>query len=303
MRGGWHPGVIGIVAGRLKEKFAGPAIVIARERGRHRQGLGPFDLGRRPRRGGARGEGQRAADRRRRPRHGGGADRAAGRARSRSATSSTSGSPPTSRKRAATARCCSTRCWRPAGSPALFATRSTRPGPMAPAGRARGSPPGRCGWSRPASSATAMCAGSAAGDDGKSFKWIAFRSAAARSARRCSHRAADTRWWLAGTIKREAEGARQGPNVLGAAVEIGEVVLEDLDPGIAGLGGGGELVGQHARHADGGDPLIHRRHLPTAYIRCHGSPIALRHDPARGRRAWPRRITTASRQSRGRPPP
>ena len=40
---GWHPGVIGIVAGRLKERFGRPAIVIANRERRHRQGLGPLD--------------------------------------------------------------------------------------------------------------------------------------------------------------------------------------------------------------------------------------------------------------------
>ena len=44
MSGGWHQGVIGIVAGRMKERFGRPAIVIAEMRGRYRQGLGPVDL-------------------------------------------------------------------------------------------------------------------------------------------------------------------------------------------------------------------------------------------------------------------
>ena len=41
--------------------------------------------------------------------------------------------------------------------------------------------------------------GLACGDDGKSFKWIAFRSAAPTWARLCSSSPADQRWWLAGT--------------------------------------------------------------------------------------------------------
>ena len=43
---GWHPGVIGIVAGRLKEKTGKPSIVIAVDEERHRQRIGPFDSGR-----------------------------------------------------------------------------------------------------------------------------------------------------------------------------------------------------------------------------------------------------------------
>ena len=81
MGAGWHPGVIGIVAGRIKERFGRPAIVIARSRGRHRQGLGPLDLGRRPRRRGACRQGQRPADRRRRARDGRRPDPAGRRAR------------------------------------------------------------------------------------------------------------------------------------------------------------------------------------------------------------------------------
>ena len=64
---GWHPGVVGIVASRLKERFGRPAIVIAEDEDGRRQGLGPLDLRGRSRRRGARRQGQRAADRRRRP--------------------------------------------------------------------------------------------------------------------------------------------------------------------------------------------------------------------------------------------
>ena len=51
---GWHPGVIGIVAARLKERYQRPACVVAR-RGRHRQGVGPLGAGSRSRPGGDRG--------------------------------------------------------------------------------------------------------------------------------------------------------------------------------------------------------------------------------------------------------
>jgi single-stranded-DNA-specific exonuclease len=45
--------------------------------------------------------------------------------------------------------------------------------------------------------------GIAAGDDGKSFKWIAFRSANSELGQALLESAADTRWWLAGAIKRD----------------------------------------------------------------------------------------------------
>ena len=45
--------------------------------------------------------------------------------------------------------------------------------------------------------------GIACGDDGKSFKWIAFRSATAPLGQALLESPTDTRWWLAGTIKRD----------------------------------------------------------------------------------------------------
>jgi single-stranded-DNA-specific exonuclease len=45
--------------------------------------------------------------------------------------------------------------------------------------------------------------GIAAGDDGKSFKFIAFRSAAGALGQALLSSAADARWWLAGSIKRD----------------------------------------------------------------------------------------------------
>ena len=41
------------------------------------------------------------------------------------------------------------------------------------------------------------------GDDGKTFKWIAFRTAATELGQALLQSAPDTRWWLAGTIKRD----------------------------------------------------------------------------------------------------
>jgi single-stranded-DNA-specific exonuclease len=45
--------------------------------------------------------------------------------------------------------------------------------------------------------------GIACGDDGKSFKWIAFRSAATPLGQALLESAPDRRWWLAGTIRRD----------------------------------------------------------------------------------------------------
>ena len=45
--------------------------------------------------------------------------------------------------------------------------------------------------------------GIACGDDGKSFKWIAFRSADSELGQALLASPADARWWLAGTIKRD----------------------------------------------------------------------------------------------------
>jgi single-stranded-DNA-specific exonuclease len=45
--------------------------------------------------------------------------------------------------------------------------------------------------------------GLACGDDGKSFKWIAFRSAATELGQALLSSSGDRRWWLAGTIKRD----------------------------------------------------------------------------------------------------
>jgi single-stranded-DNA-specific exonuclease len=45
--------------------------------------------------------------------------------------------------------------------------------------------------------------GIANGDDGKSFKWIAFRAADTPLGSALLSSAPDTRWWLAGTIKRD----------------------------------------------------------------------------------------------------
>ena len=78
---GWHPGVVGLVASRLKEKFAPAGLCDRAGAGRHRHRLGPLDLRRRSRQGGAAGGERRRADEGRRPRHGGRRHAAQGEAR------------------------------------------------------------------------------------------------------------------------------------------------------------------------------------------------------------------------------
>jgi hypothetical protein len=69
----------------------------------------------------------------------------------------------------------------------------------------------------------------------------------------------------------EAQRIRDGAGVLRPAREVGEVVLEDLDPGEAGLRGCRELVGEGTRHADRRDRLLHRH--PSRSSRA-GDPAA-----------------------------
>ena len=143
------------------------------------------------------------AGRRRRPRDGGGSDDRSWRASSHSATSSTSGSPQTSRRHR--------------GDRALLLDALLAPGGVAgdlcDALDAAG--PYGAGWPGPRVAAGPVrllstgivgnghVRGLACGDDGKSFKWIAFRSAATALGQALLASPADTRWWLAGTIKRD----------------------------------------------------------------------------------------------------
>ena len=57
MGSGWHPGVIGIVAGRIKERFGRPAIVIAECEDGTGKGSGRSIIGRGSWSGGPRREG------------------------------------------------------------------------------------------------------------------------------------------------------------------------------------------------------------------------------------------------------
>ena len=103
---GWHPGVVGLVAARLKERFGRPAFAIALEPGGIGTGSGRsitgVDLGRAVRHAVA----DRAAAQGRRPRDGGRRDHRAGQRSRRSAPISRRRCTTTSRSRAARGRRC-----------------------------------------------------------------------------------------------------------------------------------------------------------------------------------------------------
>ena len=128
-REGWHPGVVGLVAARLKERFGRPAFAIAWNGGdRHR--LGPLDPRRRYRRGGPRGGRAGHPGQGRRPRHGGrhhGRARAAGALRAfleeRLGAAGARGGRPTATSR-------STRALTESGATAAFVEDLERAGPF-----------------------------------------------------------------------------------------------------------------------------------------------------------------------------
>ncbi len=202
MSGGWHQGVIGIVAGRIKERFGRPAIVIAecedgtgKGSGRSISGvdLGAAVLA-------AKDSGLLIA--------GGGHAMAAG------LTLPIGGLEPFRRflneRLAADVE-------ESRGDRALLLDALLAPGGVAGAlcdALDAGGPYG-AGWPGPKVAAgparllkTAIVGdghvrGLACGDDGKSFKWIAFRSAAVELGQALLSSPPDRRWWLAGTIKRD----------------------------------------------------------------------------------------------------
>ena len=199
---GWHPGVVGIVASRLKEKYGRPAIVIAvdgdgvgKGSGRSISGvdLGAAILA-------AKDSGLLVA--------GGGHAMAAG------VTVASGGIEPL----------------RAFLNDRLAATIETARGDraltldalLAPGGVAGGlcdqldaGGPYGAGWPAPRCAAgparllrtgivgNGHVRGLASGDDGKSFRWIAFRAADTPLGAALLSSAPDTRWWLAGTIKRD----------------------------------------------------------------------------------------------------
>jgi single-stranded-DNA-specific exonuclease len=202
MSGGWHQGVIGIVAGRLKERFGRPAIVIAETEDGSGKGSGRsisgVDLGAAVL--AAKDSGLLVA--------GGGHAMAAG------LTLPPGGLEPfrefiNQRLQADVDKA--------RGDKALLLDALLAPGGVAgslcDALDAAG--PYGAGWPGPRVAAgparllktgivgDGNVRGIAAGDDGKSFKWIAFRSAGTDLGQALLASPADARWWLAGTIKRD----------------------------------------------------------------------------------------------------
>jgi single-stranded-DNA-specific exonuclease len=202
MSGGWHQGVIGIVAGRIKERLGRPAIVIAETEDGTGKGSGRsvsgVDLGAAVL--AAKDSGLLIA--------GGGHAMAAG------LTLPPGGLEPfrdfiNERLAADVERSRSDR--------ALLLDALLAPGGVAGAlcDALEAAGPYGAGWPGPRVAAGPVrllrtgivgdghVRGLGCGDDGKSFKWIAFRSASTELGQALLSSPGDRRWWLAGTIKRD----------------------------------------------------------------------------------------------------
>jgi len=202
MSSGWHPGVIGIVAGRIKERFGRPAIVIAEDEDGVGKGSGRsisgVDLGAAVL--AAKDSGLLIA--------GGGHAMAAG------LTMAAGGLEPfrdfINERLAADVE-------KSRGDRALLLDALLAPGGVAGhlCDALDSAGPYGAGWPGPRVAAGPVrllkagivgdghVRGLACGDDGKSFKWIAFRSAASELGQALLSSPGDRRWWLAGTIKRD----------------------------------------------------------------------------------------------------
>ncbi|HVU29332.1 MAG TPA: single-stranded-DNA-specific exonuclease RecJ [Sphingomicrobium sp.] len=202
MSNGWHQGVIGIVAGRLKERFSRPAIVIAQTEDGTGKGSGRsipgVDLG----------AAVLAAKEMGFLTAGGGHAMAAG------LTLPPGGLEPF---REFINQRLADDVARARSDQALLLDAL-----LAPGGIAGGlcdaldlAGPYGAGWPSPRVAAGPVrllrsgivgdghVRGIAAGDDGKSFKWIAFRSASSDLGQALLSSGADLRWWLAGSIRRD----------------------------------------------------------------------------------------------------
>jgi len=202
MSAGWHQGVIGIVAGRIKERFGRPAIVIAETEDGTGKGSGRsisgVDLGAAVL--AAKDSGLLIA--------GGGHAMAAG------VTLPAGG---LEAFRAFINARLADDVEKSRGDRALLIDALLAPGGVAGAlcDALDAAGPYGAGWPSPRVAAGPVrllktgivgdghVRGLGCGDDGKTFKWIAFRSASTELGQALLSSAADRRWWLAGTIKRD----------------------------------------------------------------------------------------------------
>jgi len=202
MSAGWHQGVIGIVAGRIKERFGRPAIVIAETEDGIGKGSGRsisgVDLGAAVL--AAKDNGLLVA--------GGGHAMAAG------LTLAAGGLEPF--REFINARLAAD-VEKSRGDRALLLDALLAPGGVSGAlcDALDAAGPYGAGWPSPHVAAgparllktsivgNGHVRGLACGDDGKTFKWIAFRSAATELGQALLESPGDRRWWLAGTIKRD----------------------------------------------------------------------------------------------------
>ena len=202
MGGGWHPGVIGIVAGRVKERFGRPAIVIAEVEDGTGKGSGRsisgVDLGAAVL--AAKDSGLLVA--------GGGHAMAAG-------LTLPAGGLDEFRDFISERLAADVEASRDGRALLLDALLSPGGviGNLCDALEAAG--PYGAGWPAPRVAAgparllktgivgDGHVRGLACGDDGKSFKWIAFRMANTDLGQALLSSPGDKRWWLAGTIKRD----------------------------------------------------------------------------------------------------
>jgi single-stranded-DNA-specific exonuclease len=202
MSAGWHQGVIGIVAGRIKERFGKPAIVIAETEDGTGKGSGRsisgVDLGAAVL--AAKDSGLLVA--------GGGHAMAAG-------LTLPAGGLEAFRQFIEERLAADVAKSR--GDRALLLDALLAPGGVAASlcDALDTAGPYGAGWPSPRVAAgparliktgivgEGHVRGLACGDDGKSFKWIAFRSAETELGRALLSAPGDARWWLAGTIKRD----------------------------------------------------------------------------------------------------
>ena len=202
MARGWHPGVIGIVAGRLKEKFRRPAIVIAEDEDGTGRGSGRsisgVDLGAAVL--AAKDSGLLVA--------GGGHAMAAGLTLAKGGLDAF---------REFIDQRLAADVQKSLGGRALLVDALLAPGGVVGSlcdSLDQAGPYGS-GWPSPKIVAgparlirtgivgDGHVRGLACGDDGKSFKWIAFRSAESELGQALLASPADRRWWLAGSIRRD----------------------------------------------------------------------------------------------------